>query len=57
MNTDSVSEFSYPDLSDHIVIQPYMFEPLQHSQQSDASSGSGEESEEVDIKCSGNTEW
>ena len=65
MDSDSDTEFSYPDLQQPVRIQPYIFELLPLSQVSDAGGPSssasqvGEEEEDDNINSNriGHTEW
>ena len=61
MDSDSETEFSYPDLQAQATIQPYMFEPLPQSQRSGgrptSSTDQDSEDEDINIDRIGHTDW
>ena len=57
MDSDSESEFSYPDIEAAGNIQPFMFEPQPGTVASAASSSSSEEDDDINTERIGNTDW
>ena len=57
MDSDSESEFVYPDISINSDIQPFMFEPMPGATGRTASSNSSEDEDDINIERIGNTDW
>ena len=57
MDSDSESEFFYPDIEAAGNIQPFMFEPQPGTVASAASSRSSEEDDDINTERIGNTDW
>ena len=57
MDSDSESEFGYPDIAVNSEIQPFIFEPMPGSSGRAASSSSSEEEDDINIERIGNTDW
>ena len=58
-DSDSETEFQYPDIQQANVIQPFMFEPEGAAGADGPNSSSSEEEEDDDINIEriGNTDW
>ena len=57
MDSDSESEFFYPDISINSDIQPFMFEPMPGAAGRAASSSSSEEEDDINVERTGNADW